>query len=226
MKASLPALIVLAACTCTPVSAAGEQSQEQSKEISREVFLDRLVKAAVERTRHRVVYDPSYVVIPYPGGDVPADRGVCTDVIVRAYRKLGVDLQKDVHEDMRDHFSKYPKIWGLTKPDKNIDHRRVQNLMTLFKRHGEVLPISKEANGYSPGDLVCWDLPSNMKHIGIVIDRKSGDGRRPLVVHNIGAGPKAEDVLFSWKIVGHFRYFGGKVPVISKSQAIKPAESH
>lgn len=175
---------------------------------AREKFLDGLVSAALERTRRRVVYDPSYVVIPYPGGDVPADRGVCSDVVIRSYRAVGVDLQKEVHEDMRKNFSAYPQLWGLTKPDSNIDHRRVQNLMVFFKRHGEVLPITENPDDYRPGDIVCWDLSKNLRHIGIVTDRKSPDRTRPLIVHNIGAGPSLDDMLFDYRIIGHFRCLG------------------
>lgn len=175
---------------------------------TREAFLQKLVEAAVERTHHRVIYDGRYVAIPYPGGDVPGDRGVCTDVIIRAYRKVGIDLQREVHEDMRAHFSRYPQLWGLARPDPNIDHRRVQNLVAFFRRKGEVLPITKEARDYSPGDLVVWNLTSGMKHVGIVVNGRSSDRQRFLCVHNIGAGPRAEDVLFGWKIVGHYRYPG------------------
>lgn len=174
----------------------------------RRAFLERLADAAVERTRHRVVYDPSYVRLDYPGGDVPDDRGVCADVIVRAYRKLGIDLQKLVHEDMRAHFGLYPSNWGLSRPDPNIDHRRVLNLKTFFERHGRRLPASGEPADYSPGDVVVWDLGSGLKHIGIVVSGRPADGLRPLVVHNIGRGPQAEDVLFAWRIIGHFQYVG------------------
>ena len=166
----------------------------------------RLVSAALERTKHRVRYVAAYVQIPYPGGDVPADTGVCTDEIIRIYRAVGIDLQKEVHEDMRGHFEKYPHAWGLSKPDSNIDHRRVPNLMTFFKRHGTSLPLSTRAADYQPADLVTWDLGGGVPHIGIVTDRRSGDGARFMVVHNIGRGPQLEDVLFNWKITGHYRY--------------------
>jgi uncharacterized protein YijF (DUF1287 family) len=174
----------------------------------KEAFLARLVDAAIERTRHRIIYDPSYFTMKYPGGDVPEGRGVCTDVIVRAYRQVGIDLQKDVHEDMRQNFDTYPKLWDLSAPDRNIDHRRVQNLATFFGRQGEILPVTKTPTDYRPGDIVVWELGNGMQHIGIVIDRRSRDGDQPLVVHNIGAGPRAEDVLFTWKLLGHYRYFG------------------
>ena len=177
--------------------------------IPQQEFLRRLVTAAIERTHHSVRYVSAYVSIPYPGGDVPADTGVCTDEIIRSYRAVGIDLQKEVHEDMVQNFSAYPDKWRwlLARPDSNIDHRRVPNLMVFFQRKGETLPITGRAEDYSPGDLVTWDLPGNLPHIGIVVDRKSPDSGRLMIVHNIGAGPKMEDVLFNWKITGHYRYF-------------------
>jgi len=181
-------------------------------------FLNKLVDAAIERTTHQVEYDPAYVVIPYPGGDVPDDKGVCSDVVVRAYRKLGIDLQKEVHEDMSRNFKKYPKKWGLKRPDTNIDHRRVYNLMTFFARKGEVLAGADQAGDYKPGDLVCWDIAVNLPHIGIVVDRKSADDERYLIVHNIGAGPRMEEMLFEFKIIGHYRYFGPDGPPGEKKE--------
>ena len=169
-------------------------------------FYVALSDAAITLTSQRVIYDPSYFSISYPNGDVPADRGVCTDVVIRAYRKLGVDLQKNVHEDMRDNFTQYPKNWGLRAPDKNIDHRRVPNLMTFFTRHGTTLPITQNPSDYQPGDIVCWNLGGAVTHIGIVVNKKSSDGKRHLIVHNIGAGQVLEDCLFSYKIIGHYRY--------------------
>jgi len=166
----------------------------------------RLAAASVELTQQQVVYDPAYFKIPYPNGDVPADKGVCTDVVIRAYRKLNIDLQKLVHEDMSTNFSKYPKNWGLTKTDRNIDHRRVPNLMVFFKRHGTELPISKKPEDYSPGDIVCWMLPGNLTHIGIVSNQRNKADSRWLIVHNIGAGQVLEDCLFSFDIIGHYRY--------------------
>jgi len=172
-------------------------------------FSRRLVRAAIERTKHVVRYDPAYIRIPYPGGDVPSDIGVCTDEIIRAYRAVGVDLQKEVHEDMERNFSAYPRKWRWFsgKPDSNIDHRRVPNLMVFFQRNGETLPITNLAWDYHPGDLVTYDLGGNVPHIAIVVDRK-GAGDRFMVVHNIGAGPRMEDVLFNWRITGHYRYYG------------------
>ncbi|MCL6296540.1 DUF1287 domain-containing protein [Jejuia spongiicola] len=165
-----------------------------------------LSKAALELTNQKVIYDPSYFSIDYPNGDVPRDKGVCTDVVIRAYRKLGIDLQKEVHEDMRANFNIYPKIWGLKTTDKNIDHRRVPNLMTYFKRQGAEKPITQNANDYFPGDVVCWNLRGAITHIGIVVNKKSKDGKRNLIVHNIGAGQVLEDCLFDFKIIGHYRF--------------------
>ena len=171
----------------------------------------RLVEAAIERTSHRVTYDGSYRSLAYPGGDVPDNIGVCTDVVIRAYRAgLGIDLQKALHEDMAGNFAAYPKIWGLSRPDRNIDHRRVPNLEIFFKRHGRTLPVSQDAGDYKPGDLVTWRIPGNLPHIGVVTDQRSWDGRRLLIAHNIGRGPKLEDMLFDYRISGHFRYLPGE----------------
>lgn len=167
-----------------------------------------LADSALTLTKQRVTYDPSYFSIKYPNGDVPADKGVCTDVVIRAYRKVGIDLQKLVHEDMKAHFSEYPKTWGLKSTDTNIDHRRVPNLMVFFKRKQAALPITKVATDYKPGDIVCWNLGGSTTHIGIVSSKTTADGSRPLVVHNIGAGQVLEDCLFSYTIIGHYRYSG------------------
>jgi uncharacterized protein len=172
-------------------------------------FLQKLAAAAVERTHHTVRYVPAYVRIPYPGGDVPTDTGVCTDEVIRSYRALNVDLQKEVHEDMTRNFSAYPHRQGwLSHPDANIDHRRVPNLRTFLERKGVTLPITSHAEDYTPGDLVTWDLGGGVDHIGIVVNRKTMFSNRYEVVHNIGQGPQMEDVLFHWKITGHYRYFG------------------
>jgi len=170
-------------------------------------FGTQLAQAALERTRHRVTYDGSYFTMAYPNGDVPVHLGVCTDVVIRSYRALGVDLQQAVHEDIARHFDAYPsrRIWGLTRPDPNIDHRRVPNLQMFFVRNGEALPVSSQPETYRPGDLVTWRLPGNLPHIGIVSDRFGAEGRL-LIVHNIGAGPRLEDVLFRFPITGHYRY--------------------
>lgn len=176
--------------------------------LAEEAFPQRLSTAALERTQHQVRYDPAYVRIPYPGGDVPADTGVCTDEIIRSYRALGIDLQQAVHEDMRKHFDLYPRHWGLPRPDSNIDHRRVLNLRVFFRRHGEELPVTDNPADYQTGDLVTWNLPGNLPHIGILVEPRSSDGQRPMVVHNIGAGPRLEDILFAYPITGHYRYSG------------------
>ena len=164
-----------------------------------------LSDSAIALTQQKVTYDPSYFSIGYPGGDVPSDKGVCTDVVIRAYRKLGIDLQKEVHEDMKANFQAYPNHWGLRSTDKNIDHRRVPNLMTFFKRSGAEMSISEKAVDYLPGDVVSWQLSGGLTHIGIVVNRKSRDGKRHLIVHNIGAGQVLEDCLFDYKIIGHYR---------------------
>lgn len=169
-------------------------------------FFARFADSAATLTRQHVKYDPQYFVIKYPGGDVPAGKGVCTDVVIRAYRKLGIDLQKQVHEDMKANFAKYPKKWGLKATDKNIDHRRVLNLMKFFERKNSQLAITAKASDYKPGDVVAWDLGGGITHIGIVVKRKSADGQRNLIVHNIGAGQVIEDGLFAFKIIGHYRY--------------------
>ena len=200
--------LIAPAASLAALCAAGQPATANST--ARQDFLKRFVAAAIERTHHTVRYDPAYVKIPYPDGDVPADTGVCTDEVIRAFRAVGVDLQKEVHEDMQRHFSAYPRRtrWLLGSPDTNIDHRRVPNLMVFFSRKGETLPITSRAGDYSPGDLVTWDLGGNVPHIGIVVDRRSVTSGRFLIVHNIGQGPKMEDVLFDWKITGHYRYFG------------------
>lgn len=176
--------------------------------VTREDKTQQLIAAALAQTKENVTYNGAYFKIAYPMGDVPAQYGVCTDVVIRAYRKLSIDLQKLVHEDMRGNFSLYPakKNWGQNKTDTNIDHRRVPNLQTFFTRHGKKLVVSNKPQDYQTGDLVTWMLPGNLPHIGIVTDQHSADGLRPLIVHNIGAGPKLEDMLFDYVISGHYRY--------------------
>ena len=178
-------------------------AQQQSAD-----FPNGFVTAARDRTNLQIFYDGSYRRIDYPGGDVPDDVGVCTDLVIRAYRAIGIDLQELVHEDMRTAFTEYPAFWGLTRPDPNIDHRRVPNLQTYFTRQGAALPISDSGSDYQPGDLVTWMLPGNLPHIGVVADAQSADRLRPLIVHNIGSGPKLEDILFQYPITGHYRYSG------------------
>jgi uncharacterized protein YijF (DUF1287 family) len=161
--------------------------------------------AALKRTESTVRYDPKYVVLDYPGGDVPADTGVCTDVVIRTLRAaVGIDLQKEVHEDMKANFAKYPKNWSAKCPDKHIDHRRVPNLQRYFERQGAKLEITEKMEDYKPGDLVAWDLTGKgLWHIGVVVAHP--DTKKPWIVHNIGAGPELENCLFSWKIIGHYR---------------------
>lgn len=169
-------------------------------------FSRRFADSALTLTKQYVTYDAAYRVIPYPDGDVPADKGVCTDVVIRAYRKFGIDLQKEVHEDMKAHFSIYPKNWGLKSTDKNIDHRRVPNLMTFFSRKGTTKKISDDPKDYIPGDIVCWNLGGGITHIGIVSNKRSTDGQHYKIVHNIGGGQVLEDCLFDFKIIGHYSY--------------------
>lgn len=173
-----------------------------------DLFSQKLSNAALELTKDKVTYDPSYVSIKYPNGDVPKDKGVCTDVIIRAYRKLGIDLQQEVHEDLKANFSKYPNLkkWGLKKPDTNIDHRRVPNLEVFFERKGQKIAVTQNPSDYKTGDIVTWMIGNKLPHIGIVTHKKSADGKRNLIVHNVGGGQVLEDCLFNWKIVGHFRY--------------------
>ena len=169
-------------------------------------FYKELADSTLILTKQHVEYDPSYFQLDYPNGDVPPNKGVCTDVVIRAYRKLGIDLQKEVHEDMKENFGKYPKNWGLSRPDKNIDHRRVPNLMTFFERHGTTLSITQNPTDYNPGDIVCWNLGGGITHIGIVSSRKAENGQRHLIIHNIGSGQVLEDMLFDFKIIEHYRY--------------------
>jgi uncharacterized protein YijF (DUF1287 family) len=203
-------LRVAIAAALAMTSVAATTQVKTGEPATRQEFLEKLVEAGVERSHHTVRYDPAYVRIPYPGGDVPADTGVCTDEIIRAYRAVGIDLQREVHEDLEQNSSSYPRKWRWLsgRPDANIDHRRVLNLMVFFSRKGETLAITKRAGDYAPGDLVTWDLGGHVPHIGIVVDQKSPASGRYMIVHNIGRGPKIEDVLFNWKITGHYRYFG------------------
>lgn len=168
-----------------------------------------LVAAAKERTTYTVKYDGRYMAIGYPNGDVPANIGVCTDVVIRSYRKLGIDLQQLVYEDLVANFDAYPstRIWGLTKPDKNIDHRRVPNLQVFFERNGSELNISNNSSDYLAGDIVTWMVAGNLPHIGIVTDDINPVTGNPMIVHNIGRGPELEDMLFDYKITGHYRYY-------------------
>ena len=169
-------------------------------------FAERLSDAAIMLTKDKVSYDPAYFKMDYPNGDVQKNKGVCTDVVIRAYRKIGIDLQKNVHEDMSKNFSKYPKIWGLKKTDSNIDHRRVPNLQVFFSRFGKTLAVSEKALDYKTSNLVTWMINGKLPHIGIVTSRKSLDGNRNLIVHNVGNGQVLEDCLFSYEITGHYTF--------------------
>jgi uncharacterized protein YijF (DUF1287 family) len=170
-------------------------------------LVDRVVAAAISQTGSPVRYDGSYRRITYPGGDVPANIGVCTDVVIRAYRVVQIDLQQRVHEDMRRAFKEYPKLWRMSRPDANIDHRRVPNLQVYFRRRGAEVRVTSNPQDYIAGDLVTWSLPGNLPHIGIVTDRRTAGGS-PVIVHNIGNGPEMEDMLFRFPITGHYRYRG------------------
>ena len=171
-------------------------------------FNQQISAALIERTTHNITYDGSYYSMTYPGGDVPSNIGVCTDVIIRAYRQLGVDLQQRVHEDIRANFVMYPseRIWGLKKPDKNIDHRRVPNLQVFFKRQGTELTISSNSRDYKVGDIVTWMLPGNLPHIGMVVTEALNSAENVQIVHNIGRGPEISEMLFDYKITGHYRF--------------------
>lgn len=195
MKIMKPSFLFL---LLMPFSTVQAITAEQSK---------KLVEYAADLPR-AVFYDSNYRKIDYPNGDVPAYKGVCSDVIIRSYRGIDIDLQKLLHEDIKANFSAYPskQIWGLNQPDTNIDHRRVPNLEVFFSRKGKVKPITKNAEDYVPGDIVSWRLDNGRPHIGIVVNEKSWDNQRYLIMHNIGFGQVTEDVLFSWKITGHFTY--------------------
>ncbi|MES2409851.1 MAG: DUF1287 domain-containing protein [Bacteroidota bacterium] len=182
--------------------------QKETDSITPNTFEDRLSAAAISVIDPDVIYTPDYVSIKYPNGDVPAKTGVCTDVVIRTYRKLGIDLQKEIHEDMVKNFFLYPNIkkWGLHKTDTNIDHRRVPNLEVFFARKGQKMPISESSNDYKTGEIVTWMINGKLPHIGIITNKKSSDGKRLMIVHNVGGGQVLEDCLFDWKIVGHFKY--------------------
>ena len=218
------ALFVLGACGLPRATSSGggqigaprasraRPQQPAAKPVYESPVLERLVAAANERTTHEVEYDASYFKLDYPNGDVPPEKGVCTDEVIRSYRALGIDLQKEVHEDMAANFALYPTKFGLKTTDTNIDHRRVPNLRVFFERKGRSLPITDEAADYRPGDIVTWDLNASQTHIGIIVDAPSATPGRYMIMHNIGRGPKIEDVLFNWKITGHFRYTGPPPP--------------
>lgn len=201
----------LVACSHVGAGADSAKAREAAAQnLTRQPISDtpqikQVVDSAIEQIGQTFEYDASYEKLGYPNGDVPVERGVCADVVVRGFRKAGVDLQKEVHEDMSRHFNAYPKKWGAAKPDSNIDHRRVANLMSYFERQGKSVPITNTPSDYVPGDVVAWELDTHLLHIGIVTDARFKGMRNYLIVHNIGAGARIEDVLMSWKIIGHYR---------------------
>lgn len=199
-------LIVILFCSCS--------QKEKNKTLSftakrtTNTFEEKLSEAAISIIDPSIDYDPAYFSIKYPNGDILENKGVCTDVIIRCYRKLNIDLQKEVHEDMAANFSEYPNLkkWGMTKTDTNIDHRRVPNLEVFFERKGTKLSVSEDARDYKTGELVTWMINGKLPHIGIITNKKSEDGKRNLIVHNVGGGQVLEDCLFEYKIVGHYSY--------------------
>lgn len=210
------AIFSLLLSLCALGLACSNNSQAQVP-LAAESAAAKLTAAAFARTQQRVRYDGRYMAIDYPGGDVPNNMGVCTDVVIRSYRNgLGIDLQQRVHEDMRADFAAYPKIWGLTRADSNIDHRRVPNLERYFQRQQAALPLTDVAADYLPGDIVSWRFANGRPHIGIVSDRKNAAGM-PLIIHNAGFGTKLENVLFAYKLQGHFRYLPG--PAVQQDRA-------
>ncbi|KUJ63948.1 hypothetical protein AR687_00295 [Flavobacteriaceae bacterium CRH] len=207
MRALYIISFMLLFCSCN-------QKQEQytiaeNSAIINKSFGDKLSDAAISIIDPSIDYDPAYFSIKYPNGDIPENKGVCTDVIIRSYRKLNIDLQEEVHEDMLEKFSVYPNLkkWGMSKTDTNIDHRRVPNLEVFFDRKGENLTITKNPNDYKTGEIVTWLINDKLPHIGIVTNRKSADGKRNLIVHNVGNGQVLQDCLFEYKIVGHYKYW-------------------
>lgn len=206
------ALLFASACqqqiaTSKPLKPPEQQVETRALPANSSPTLRFIIDGTVDQVGKTISYDPSYQKIEYPNGDVPIETGVCSDVIVRAFRKGGIDLQKDVHEDMKGNFSAYPTRWGLKGRDANIDHRRVPNLQTYFTRKGKSLGTSSGSENFLPGDVVTWDLGGGVDHVGLVVNVWSKPTQRYLIVHNIGAGASMEDVLFAWKITGHYRYF-------------------
>lgn len=200
MKTFYFSLILLTFLTCAQKSNEVEVAVTDS-------FQDRLAAAAISIIDPNIVYTPNYVSLKYPNGDVPPKTGVCSDVVIRAYRKLGIDLQKEVHEDLKANFFQYPNLkkWGLKKPDTNIDHRRVPNLEVFFTRKGQKLAVTQNAKDYKTGEIVSWMINGKLPHIGIITNKKSPEGN-PMIVHNVGGGQVLEDCLFNYEIVGHFKY--------------------
>jgi uncharacterized protein YijF (DUF1287 family) len=193
--------------TLKPLKPPEQQTETRALPANSSPSLKLVIDGAVDQVGKTTAYDPSYQKLDYPNGDVPIETGVCSDVIVRAFRKAAIDLQKDVHEDMKSNFSAYPTRWGLNGPDANIDHRRVPNLQTFFTRKGKSQTTTAGSENFLPGDIVTWDLGFGTEHIGIVVNVWYKPSQRYLIVHNIGGGTLMEDVLFAWKITGHYRYF-------------------
>ena len=209
-----PILLVCLTSSCTRLDGASRAVPLDEKQLATAVQvkpnatpLEKVLANLIEQTTQTLSYDPAYVKLDYPNGDLPLERGVCADVVVRALRKGGLDLQQAVHEDMKTNFSAYPNKWRARGTDRNIDHRRVANLMTWFARQRKALPLSKQAADYQPGAVVAWELSNGLLHIGMVSNVKVAGTDRYGVVHNINSGAKLEDVLFAWKIIGHYRYF-------------------
>jgi len=218
MKALVLTVFVTAAFLCfgcSDHSLIGPSSVISGSVEKREVAsepINKMLQSAEEQTRLTKNYTQAYFTIQYPNGDLPIDTGACSDVVIRSFRAAGIELQKEVHEDMAANFAAYPKKWGLSAPDTNIDHRRVPNLQTFFTRRGRSVDITANGDDYLPGDVVSWDLDGKgMTHIGIVSNLWNEKTKRYLIIHNIGGGTKAEDRLFDWKITGHFRYFYEKI---------------
>ena len=207
MKSICTVLIVLLFFSCNQKES-NKLAYTDTHKTPVKTFEEKLSEAAISIIDPSIDYDPAYFSIKYPNGDIPANKGVCTDVVIRSYRKLDVDLQKEVHEDMIANFSKYPNLkkWGMTKTDTNIDHRRVPNLEVFFERKGTKLIVSENAEDYKTGEIVTWLINNKLPHIGIVTNKKSQDGKRNLIVHNVGGGQVLEDCLFEYKIVGHYSY--------------------
>ena len=210
---SLSLVLLLFSFSCRPAASTATQKTSAAieKPVVREIQSDsvkKVLESLSEQTKITTGYDPNYVVIAYPMGDVKPETGVCTDVVIRSFRRAGVDLQKEVHEDMQANFAAYPAKWGLKSPDTNIDHRRVPNLQTFFTRRGKSLPITQNADDYKPGDVVAYDLDGKgMTHVGVVSNLWNAQTKRYSIIHNIGGGAQGEDKIFDWKIIGHYRYF-------------------
>jgi len=193
--------------TLKPLKPPEQETETRTLPANSSPNLKIVIDGAIDQVGKTTSYDPSYQKIDYPNGDVPIETGVCSDVIVRAFRKGGIDLQKEVHDDMKSNFAAYPTKWGLNGPDANIDHRRVPNLETYFTRKGKSLSTTGGSDSFLPGDVITWDLGTGQDHVGMVANVWYKPSQRYLIVHNIGAGTRMEDVLFAWKITGHYRYF-------------------